>query len=53
MDPGRIVLGAAARQSVHDGLRFLGAAVAAGELRAAAEAAAGLRRTVAGMTPIT
>ena len=49
----RIALGATDRQSVDDGLRFLGAAVAGGELRAAAEAAARLRRTVAGMTPIT
>jgi hypothetical protein len=45
----RIALDPSEARSVDDALRFLGAAVEAGELRAAAAAAARLRGTVAGL----
>ena len=49
----RIALGAADGQNIDDALRYLEAAVSAGELRAAADAAGRLRGTVSGLTPIT
>jgi hypothetical protein len=49
----RVALEAPDTRRVDDDIRFLEADVEAGELAAVADAAAGLRETVAGLAPIT